>query len=174
MAMIRKTPSTSKEALPDPRSLPADFSRSQVDEFRPQIARYKLEERLSAAIVRVNGVAGQQLLFQEIFAQPQRTQRVCSFEKDGVAYEMALVLRSAGPTLVFSSWKRTAERRWAGFGGLRQLLRRPRRAEIDHEVLIHPAGVTDDEIEDWLFYLLSGFRRSFRPARKIVPSRNSA
>ena len=172
--MTRKPLSTNEEALPDPHFFPADSSRSQFDEFRSQIARYQLDERLSAAIARVNGAAGQQLLSQEIFTQPQRTQRVCSFEKDGVAYEMTLVLRLAGPTLVFSSWKRTAERRWAGFGGLRPLLGRQRRAKINHEVLIHLAGVTDDDIEDWLIYLLSGFRGSCRSVQKSVHPRNSA
>jgi hypothetical protein len=169
--MRRATRAKIANALPGP--FPTDSERDQFNEFRCEIAQSQLEERISAAIASVNRV-GQQALDEVLFLQPQSLQRVCAFEKSGMEYEMALALRPAGPVIIFSSWERRAPTGWTRLKFLTRLFRRKRSAEINREIPIQPAAVTDDEIQDWLIYLLSGFRHSFKSAKKVVPFRRAA
>lgn len=172
--MRRATWPKTENPLVRPRPFPTDSERDQCNEFRREIAQSRLEERLSAAIASANRALGQQSLADVIFLQPQSLQRVCVFEKSGVEYEMALALRPAGPVIIFSSWDRRARTGWTGLRYLARFFRRKRSPEISREIPIQPAAVTDDEIQDWLTYLLSGFRHSLKSAKKVAPFRRAA
>ena len=172
--MRRATWPKIENPLVRPRPFLTDSERDQCNQFRCEIAQSQLEERLSAAIASANRVLGRQSLAEVIFLQPQSLQRVCVFEKSGVEYEMALALRPAGPVIIFSSWERRTRTGWTGLRYLARLFQRTRLAEIKCEIPIQPAAVTDDEIHDWLIYLLSGFRHSFKSAKKVVPFRRAA
>jgi len=100
-------------------------------------------------------------MWVEEYTQPHPLARRYVYTKDGVEYSMALVFLPKGSTLVFASFK---EGRWRGrMRGLWGWRSQEGSDSVKCKLLINPATVSDDHMQQWFTYLLSGLRHSFKP-----------
>ena len=143
-----------------------DLHRGQL-----MVACAQLAERMHAVRDAIHSEAGQNSIYEEVYAQPHEFFRRYVFEKDNIDFHMSLAIVSAGATMRFSSF---TAKHWIGrlinpFGNPIGKIR----VNIKCQLLIDPATVTDTDLEQWFTYLLSGLRRSFKPANRIPRPKDS-
>ena len=137
---------------------------SSFDNYRLMVDRSRLVERMRATGNAVNSEAGEGLIFEDFFIQPQPLTCRYVFERDGIESSMSLAILSEGPTLIFSSTKASlwgeSIRRCLG-----QHLQR-KRDNVEFQLLINPTNVDNADLQQWFTYLLSGLQHSFKPTKK--------
>jgi hypothetical protein len=142
--------------------------------YRTEIERCELLEKLHLVREAINREAGQLIVEEQMYIQPQTIQCKYTFEEGGMVWEMTLVLTRNGPTMVFSWWKRDGRRKWGGIRRLYSCFRGSSERVLTLKLQFQPATVNNADLEQWFTYLISGFRDSFRPARaKDVPPKRS-
>jgi hypothetical protein len=129
------------------------------------LAKSLLVEKMHAKHDAINAEAGQNLLYEELYLQPNRCIRRYDFERGGIDYHMSLSILRHGPTVIFSSFK---SRNWI------ERLTHPngrqtgeRRVSDQYELLIDPPAVSNADLEHWFTYLRSGLRRTLKPESKV-------
>lgn len=138
----------SREEIEDPVKLWDDLEEST------------LLDRLRELPPLINLEAGYHLMHAQWFLPPQKTVCTFSVKKGSADYWMQLVLRQAGPTLIFytkSSGVNTS------FYGLYRYIAGDKSVHVKLRRVLRPAAVTDKDLQEWFGYLLSGFQESFTP-----------
>ena len=134
------------------------------DHYRAMVDGSQLVERMHAASDALNSQGDHRLLYEEVFVPPHRLVCKYVFDQAHIECSMSLVIRSAGPAIIFSTLKSNrlmaGVRRILGF----RIERRKERRVCD--LLIDPAAVSDADVQQWFNYLLSGLRSSFKPTGK--------
>jgi hypothetical protein len=143
-----------------------------LEQFRSQIERCKLLERMQTTRDIINQEAGRMILYQDLYIPSENVMCKYTFEEPKVNYQMALTLRENGPTLVFSLHK---PNHTAGWGVIREgyhYVVQPSRWEIKLELRVYPEIVNNLDLRGWFTYLLSGFRNRRKPLVKncLVPA----
>lgn len=118
-----------------------------------------LQDRIAKIASEINETAGYHLLESLYFLPPQKNVLRVRFDRNPSKHHMELVIRGGDVFLKFSSSRR------APYGWERyipaELLRT--RSTLVWQDIIRPDDVTDDHIQGWLIYLLSGLSKEFRP-----------
>ena len=124
-----------------------------------QIEATHLQDRIARLASEINETAGYHLLESLYFLPPQKHVLRVRFERNPSKHHMEIVIRGDDVFVKFSSSRRSS------FGWDRylpgDLLRRG--STLMWQEIIHPTDVTDDHIQGWLIYLLSGLNKEFRP-----------
>jgi len=133
-----------------------------------QIEASHLQDRIGRLAAEINETAGYHLLESLYFLPPQKHVLRVRFDHNPDKHHMELVIRGADLFLKFSS------ARHLPFGWARNiagdLLRRS--SNLVWQDIVHPPEVSDEHIQSWLIYLLSGLSKEFRP--DIFLASNSA
>jgi hypothetical protein len=129
------------------------------------LAKSLLVEKMHAMRDSIHAGAGQNLLYEEVYAQPNESVCRYVFERGGIDYHMLLTILCHGPTVKFASFK---PRNWI------ERLTYPsghqigeRRVSIKCKLLIDPSAVSNADLEHWFTYLLSGLPRKLKPESKL-------
>jgi hypothetical protein len=124
-----------------------------------QIEAAHLQDRIARIASEINETAGYHLLESLYFLPPQKNVLRVRFDRNPAKHHMEIIIRGGDVFLKFSS------SRHLPFGWARNiagdLLRRG--SSLVWQDIIQPAEVTDDHIQSWLIYLLSGLSKEFRP-----------
>jgi hypothetical protein len=142
---------------------------SDFDRYLRMVARSNLLERMHITREAIHSQAGRRLMYEEVYLQPNRSVCRYVFLTKNHKFHMTLAILSAGPTVTFSCSK---THDWIGaimhpFG--RRLAKK--RVTVRCKLLIDPETVSDNDVKQWFSYLLSGLRRSLKPADKISRSK---
>jgi hypothetical protein len=133
-----------------------------------EIEAARLQDRIARIASEINETAGYHLLESLYFLPPQKNVLRVRFDRNPDKHHMELVIRAGDVFLKFSS------SRHLPFGWARNiagdLLRRS--SSLVWQDIVHPSDVSDEHIQSWLIYLLSGLSKEFRP--DIVLASNSA
>lgn len=155
-------PGTTNE--PDRLSLSeAEASSSCLDNSPLQKALSEVLIKLHAIHVRINKEASHPIVLEQLYLQPQPRQRVYTYERGGISYMLAIEIEAAGPTAIFQS-RISNFRAVSLLWRLYHYLARPDGPRIKLTLPINPAALTEDDMQQWFRYLLSGFRRSLKPS----------
>jgi hypothetical protein len=131
------------------------------DSYRMMINRARLMERMHEIYLKINSEAGQNILYEQSFLQPQQILCQYTFDRGDVEFDMSLGFLATGPALVFSSHRRDnlpihISRLYGNFVN--------KMTSIKHwECLIDPLMVSDRDLQQWFTFLLSGARRKWSP-----------
>lgn len=124
-----------------------------------EIEAAHLQDRIARIASEINETAGYHLLESLYFLPPQKNVLRVRFDRNPAKHHMEIIIRGGDVFLKFSS-SRHLPFGWArNIGG--DLLRRS--SSLVWQDIIQPAEVTDDHIQSWLIYLLSGLSKEFRP-----------
>jgi hypothetical protein len=123
-----------------------------------QIEECELTDRIGRLISAVNRAAGSYILEMVDFLPPQKNVLRVSFDRRAVKHNLEIVIRGGGITLMFSTTRR-ASTLWG-----RYIPRRSSRhtSTLVWEQVIYPGEVSDQNIQAWVSYLLSGLDKKFR------------
>jgi len=133
-----------------------------------QIEAARLQDRIARIASEINEAAGYHLLESLYFLPPQKNVLRVRFDRNPDKHHMELIIRSGDLFLKFSSAKQVPITWVRNITG--DFLRRS--SSLVWQDIVHPAEVTDDHIQGWLIYLLSGLNKEFRP--DIFLASNSA
>ncbi len=133
---------------------------SDVGRFWAQLEKCQFLERIEEVVEEVNQTAGRDILHLDYFLPPQSSFLKITFSRSRVEHVMKIVLWSTGPALIFYSHNESS----ADYD------RRTANPAIEFVQYIQPEEVTEDDIQRWFSYLLSGFKRKFRP---VSPNRSN-
>jgi hypothetical protein len=133
-----------------------------------QIEANHLHDRIGRIASEINETAGYHLLESLYFLPPQKNVLRVRFDRNPDKHHMELVIRGGDLFLKFSSSRRMAFAWARNIAG--DLLKRS--SSLVWQDVIEPVDVTDDHIQGWLIYLLSGLSKEFRP--DIFLASNSA
>jgi hypothetical protein len=137
-------------------------ARADLRSSRDHMEECQLPERIRKVVADVNGTAGYHVLGLLDFLPPQKTVLRVSFPKQNEEHVLEIMLRERGATIVFYSRRKTHPiwghfiQNHSRFGNSTTLLK------LD----FHPAEILDKNIESWFSYLLSGFKKKFKPSMK--------
>lgn len=134
-------------------------------EIWKELERSRLLDRLRELPALINKEAGYPLVNVQWFLPPQKV--VCTFtvRKPKTEYGIQIVLRKGGPVLVFYSKKPRSRGNSSGYG-LYRYLGVGTGVDVKLRRAIRPTEVTDQDLQEWFSYLLSGFQDSFQPAHR--------
>jgi hypothetical protein len=124
-----------------------------------QIEASHLQDRIGRIAAEINETAGYHLLESLYFLPPQRNVLRVRFDRNPTRCHMEVVIRGGDIFLKFSSSRRS------GFGWDRYLPQDllKRGSALVWQDIIQPAEISDDHIQGWIIYLLSGLSKEFRP-----------
>lgn len=130
------------------------------EKYRTHLEESRLTERIGQIVSTINKAAGYHLLESSDYLPPQKKVLRIAFDKGRILHVMDVTLQDNGVTLVFCSIKKLPGA-WEGY-----LPRYSRgdNAAILLELVIRPAEVTEENIQMWLSYLLSGLNKKFKPS----------
>ena len=140
-----------------------DLVRENEDQPRDgywrQIEDCELVERVGKLIVEVNRAAGYRILGMVDFLPPQKNILRVSFERGQVKHNLEVVIRASGIFLMFSTTRRNATgwRRYFSTYAVRK-----NNSTLVWEQIIHPGEISEQNIQAWISYLLSGLDKKFR------------
>jgi len=123
-----------------------------------KIEECEITERIGRLVTEVNRAAGYHVLEMVEFLPPQKNILRVSFERKGAKHRLELAIRDSGIVLMFSSTKGI-------FTGWRHrfISRSGRKSSsLAWEEFIHPEEISEQNIQAWLSYLLSGLDKKFR------------
>ena len=132
-----------------------------LDLYRLMIHRARLIERMHQICLSINSEAGQNILYEQSFIQPQQMLCQYTFANGDIEYEMSVAFLAAGPTVVFASHRRdnTPHQVLRVYGDFLD-----RFTSITYrQCLINPSKVSDADLQQWFTFLLSGTRRKWSP-----------
>jgi hypothetical protein len=126
--------------------------------FWRQIEEFQLAERVGRLVAEVNAAAGYHVLEMMDYLPPQKNILRVSFERHRAKHNLEIVIREYGIALMFSTTKR------ASTGWERYLPPYSARdnSSLVWEQVIYPVEVSEQNIQAWLSYLLSGLDKEFR------------
>ena len=125
-----------------------------------EIEASHLQDRIARIASEINETAGYHLLESLYFLPPQKNVLRVRFDRNPAKHHMELIIRGGDIFLKFTTSSRHLPFGWArNIAG--DLLRRS--SSLVWQDIIEPAEVTDDHIQSWLIYLLSGLSKEFRP-----------
>ena len=133
-----------------------------------QIEAAHLQDRIARIASEINETAGYHLLESLYFLPPQKNVLRVRFDRNPDKHHMELVIRTSDLFIKFSSAKQVPISWVRNITG--DFLKRS--SSLVWQEIVRPAEVTDDHIQGWLIYLLSGLSKEFRP--DIFLSSNSA
>jgi hypothetical protein len=138
----------------------------RTDRYRLMMDRSSLIERVYGTCRDINSCACEGIIYGEMFARPHAIAIRVGFIRGDIEYLMSLGMLDGRPTLLFSSrreyqWKKSV------LGRFRHSMNT--RENLICKLAINPSTVSDAEIQQWFTYLLSGLKRSFKPAEAISP-----
>jgi hypothetical protein len=124
-----------------------------------QIEATHLQDRIARVASEINETAGYHLLESLYFLPPQKNVLRVRFERNPSKHHMEIVIRGNDVFVKFSS----SRRRSFGFDRYLpgDLFRKS--SNLVWQDIIHPTEVSDDHIQGWLIYLLSGLSKEYRP-----------
>jgi hypothetical protein len=124
---------------------------------RAQLEESQLPDRVRMVAAEINRKAGYHVLELLDFLPPQRSVlRVC-FSKHRVDYIMEIIIRTNGPAVVFHSVYRFLDRLDRYF----HKYLRTFRSRAVFKQYINPQAVTEELVQAWFSFLLSGFDKKF-------------
>src|ERR1700692_4519233 len=130
-----------------------------LNALRAKWKKYKLPERTRQAAPAINEEIGCQALYLLDFLPPQHSVVRVSISKNKNEYIMKIALRASGPAVVFYSVSR-------GDGSWRKFIYKVSHSAGSHiafEQNFMPATITDEIIRGWFCFLVSGFKKKFKP-----------
>lgn len=138
----------------------------RIDRYWLMMDRSSLVERVYETCHAINSCAREGIIYGEMFTRPHAIAIRVGFIRGDIEYLMSLAMLEGRPTLLFSSrkehlWNKSVLRRF------RHSLKRKENIICKH--VINPSKVSDADIQQWFTYLLSGLRRSFKPAEATAP-----
>jgi hypothetical protein len=128
------------------------------DAYWRQIEECELVERVGKLIVEVNRAAGYRILGMVDFLPPQKNILRVSFERGRVKHNLEVVIRASGIFLMFSTRRNSTG--WTRYFSPYAL--RKSSSALVWEQAIHPAEISELNIQAWISYLLSGLDKKFR------------
>jgi len=137
-----------------------------LNTIRDQLERSGLVERVRQVVVEINGAAGHDILEFLGFQPRQRSVVRITYRSAKVYFAMHIAVRMGGPVVMFYSKSRF-------FKGFKRYFRghmwtSDQAMEFEQE--FRPHEITEDDIRAWFSFLLSGFRKRFRPRiRQLIP-----
>jgi hypothetical protein len=123
-----------------------------------EIEECEITERIGRLVTEVNRAAGYHVLEMVEFLPPQKNILRVSFERNRAKHRLELAIRDRGIVLMFSSTKGI-------FTGWRNRLtsRSGRKtSSLAWEEFVEPEEISEQNIQAWLSYLLSGLDKKFR------------
>lgn len=149
------------------RHLVRKDSSHLVAETRSRLEQSKLLEMVDGTCAALNREAGTGVIEAHAYLPPEAVVRSFLFMKGPTEYVMRLDLWGTKPTLVF------LVRRWRDNSSIRLVRWIYRLAELDPLAVetkfvgeIQEETVSEQEVQRWFFYLLSGMSRSYMPTVK--------
>jgi hypothetical protein len=161
-AVKRLTPAV-KAVTPAVKPLTALAQGIRLEEHRSEIEQFMLLDRLSGVCNSLRRRTGEPIVQVHKYTQPGNTLCKYTFERDGLEYEMVLILRDNGPALLFS-WRKPNGR--SGWGSIPFLHRRDGDHEgwtVKHALAFKASTVNSSDFRLWFLYLISGFDGSLKP-----------
>jgi hypothetical protein len=129
-------------------------------ELWQELSQSDLLQRLEPLPSLINEQAGQPLVDAQWMLPPQEVVFSFAVVRNDTEFVMRLVLDQAGPLLVFFSKKVESSYPHSAFY---HYFMRDDSIHVKLRYVIHPAQVTDQDLQEWFSYLLSGFQKSFQP-----------
>ena len=134
----------------------SDFNR-----YLLLVERSRLPTMMQAVCDGINAQEGEWFIHDDRLAQPHPLVCRYALDRGDKEFRMSLVIHSDGPVLIFSSvnlslWLASVQR-YLGYHGNKE--------KIICERRVDPSTVSDADLQKWFTYLLSGFRRSLKPAK---------
>ena len=135
------------------------IDESKIDRYRMVLDRSGLAERMCGTCDAMNVRSAQVLIYREVFPQPHPIVRryILEHEEDRQIIAMELTILLEGPVLVFSRNTTTQRvksiRRYRGY----------ERRNVMCKIAIDPEKISDDDLQQWFIYLLSGLQHSLKP-----------
>ena len=109
--------------------------------------------------LQVNRAAGYRILGMVDFLPPQKNILRVSFERGQVKHNLEVVIRASGIFLMFSTTRRNATG-WRRYFSTYTV--RKNNSTLVWEQIIHPGEISEQNIQAWISYLLSGLDKKFR------------
>lgn len=122
-----------------------------------QIEECQLAERIGSMVIEVNRAAGYRVLEMVDFLPPQKNVLRVSFPRSRVKHNLEIVIRESGIVLMFSTTRleATGWRRYVSIHSTRS------RTPV-WEQPVYPGEISEQHIQAWVSYLLSGLDKKFR------------
>jgi len=136
--------------------------------FWSELDQWRLLGSLHEGYLSLNQRVGRPILRERTFVQPKEMRCTYSFQASELNYEMALTIRMSGVTLIFSSQRQGRHGIWLKFPGLDPHLGESYSWKIADELKFATPTVNNNDFKMWFFYLISRFRNSLKPGRKIA------
>src|SRR5579863_337428 len=134
-SLVRKLNLNKKEKEP----------RADLDNFRTQLDKYEIPERIRQTAAAINEEIGYQALYLLDFLPPQHSVVRISFSKNKTEYVMKIVLRASGPAVVFHSLT-------GRYGSWRHYIYKVSHSTGSHLAFqqnFMPAAITDEIMRSW-------------------------
>ncbi len=134
--------------------------------LRMEIEKSGLVKNVTEITSQINSEANNRILDVHEFLPPARSIARVSFSKNRVDYILEIVVRLAGPKVVFYTSRKARVGFQVFFGG------DPVAAscKVELSLPIRPELVTAGDLQLWFVYLLSSFKEKFKPVSRIVPA----
>ncbi len=133
-------------------------SDSTRDAYWKQIEECGLADCVGRLVSEVNRAAGYHVLEMVEFLPPQKNVLRISFHKLRVKHNMEVAIREAGLVIMFST-TRLPSSKW---GRYLSALSQKNNSVLIWEQVIHPEELTEQNVQAWVSYLLSGLDKKFR------------
>lgn len=134
-------------------------SLAERNRFRAQLEDSQLLERIRKAAADINAEVGYRAVDLLEFLSPQRSVLRLSYVKVKTHYHLEIVIRISGPAVVFHSVHKGADK-WTWY--LHPYLG-SRGSSTAFSQNFNPVEITEETIQAWFSFLLSGFSNKFKP-----------
>jgi hypothetical protein len=166
--------SNGKQSWISPLLTKLDLVQANVEliDFRPcwaHLEECRLPERMRKIVADVNGAAGYHVLELLDFLPPQKTVLRVSYSEQRNEHVMQIVVRENGAGVIFYSIRKTRDM-WERYFPNRSR-KGSRMTVLDLD--LHPMEILEEDIQNWISYLLSGFEKKFKPHAKQQLSESS-
>ena len=123
-----------------------------------KIEECELVERIGNLVVEVNRAAGYRVLEMVDFLPPQKNILRVSFERGQVKHNLEFVIRESGVSMMFS----TTDRSWTWWRPRFPTNSKRSNSTLAWEQIVHLEEISEQNIQAWISYLLSGLDKKFR------------
>jgi hypothetical protein len=123
-----------------------------------KIEECELVERIGKLVVEVNRVAGYRVLEMVDFLPPQKNVLRVSFERGPIKHNLEFAIRESGIALMFS----TTNRSWTAWRPRFSTHSKRSNSTLAWDQIVHPEEISEENIQAWISYLLSGLDKKFR------------
>jgi len=137
------------------RKVDQDSARSG---YWKQVEDCGLADCVGKLVSEVNRAAGYHVLEMVDFLPPQKNVLRISFHKLRVKHNMEIAIRDSGLVLMFSTTRLPSSVLSRYFSAISQ----KSNSTLIWEEVIHPAELSEQNVQAWISYLLSGLDKKFR------------